>query len=224
MSMSLAVCTITARRPQWFEWWKWNLLKQSLQPDEVVVVDDGSWPDSPGVRRFTVPGDWTTGRKRLQAVRLARSEYVVFIDDDDWYSPRAFSTLWRARGPGVTGIQRLIWYAPRLNRFGVEYTGFTHHPFIVSRQTALQVGWPDMMDGEDLAFYRACPSIQRLPDALYIGIQHGQNVFNRDTRLISPLPREDAERVLGDERCEFHTRLSALIPAENRSGGTDSHG
>jgi glycosyltransferase involved in cell wall biosynthesis len=214
LPIRLSLCTITARRPQWFSWWYWNVTKQSLPPNEVVVIDDGSWPDQSGITRVTVPGNWTTGKKRMEAAKVATGDYILFIDDDDWYSPDTCARLWEARGDGVTGIERLIWYAPRHDRFGVEYTRLTHHPFIVKRTVAMSVGWPDIMDGEDREFYRGCPTIRRLSEPLYIGIQHTDNVFNRDRRMVAPFPREEALKILASERGEFYDRLSKIFDVE----------
>ncbi len=214
----ISLCTITAGRPQLFDWWKWNVDKQTRPPDEIVVVDDGTWPTPPGVRKVSVPREWTTGRKRNVAADTADGDYLVFFDDDDWYSAAAVECLSAQKQSGaVVGISNLYWYSPKLGTLGTESASTVHHPFIVSRSLARRVTWPDTMDGEDVAFYQACPRFVALEDELYVGIQHDKNVFNREGRRLPSANPGDLQRVLGGEFRAFHQRVERVFGAPGRT-------
>lgn len=83
-----------------------SVLAQSLPPDEIIVVDDGSLDDTPAVLRSYAPrvqnlriansGDLAA---RNAGVRAASGELVAFCDSDDLWRPgyvAAMAELWRA--------------------------------------------------------------------------------------------------------------------------------
>ncbi|MGH2974286.1 MAG: glycosyltransferase, partial [Solirubrobacterales bacterium] len=85
-----------------------SALDQTHQPVEVVIVDDGSFPDGgealarlacdPRVRVVAQP-HWGDGPARNLGALLARGEYVVMLDADNALEPefceRALEAFWR---------------------------------------------------------------------------------------------------------------------------------
>jgi len=82
------------------------VLSQSLLPDEIIVVDDGSQDDTPGVlagygARVSVVRIPNSGElmARNTGLRLARGRLVAFCDSDDIWLPdflAVMSTQWQA--------------------------------------------------------------------------------------------------------------------------------
>lgn len=68
-----------------------SLQAQNYEHWELVIVDDGPGlapPPDPRIRHVRVPPGLTIGAKRNRAVEVARGEFVVHWDDDDWYAPQ----------------------------------------------------------------------------------------------------------------------------------------
>jgi poly(ribitol-phosphate) beta-N-acetylglucosaminyltransferase len=83
-----------------------SLLGQSLPPDEyeAIFVDDGSTDATPArldelaaehehVRVEHIPNSGWPGRPRNVGIEMARGEYVLFVDNDDWIGEEALERM-----------------------------------------------------------------------------------------------------------------------------------
>jgi len=95
-----------------------SVLKQTIRPLEVIVVDDGSKDGggeiaqgyaSSGIRYFYQQNQGVSVA-RNRGVKLARGEFVAFLDADDWWLPRHIEVL-----------QELINKCPRAKLFSTAY-------------------------------------------------------------------------------------------------------
>jgi glycosyltransferase involved in cell wall biosynthesis len=83
----------TADRGPFVELALGRFAEQDYVNKELIIVDDGVLPvqalayGRPGVRYLRLPARQTIGEKRNLACSLARGEYIVQWDDDDWYGP-----------------------------------------------------------------------------------------------------------------------------------------
>ena len=72
-------------------------LRQDYPNLELIVVDDGSdpvrdcVPEDERIRYVRLDGKLKIGAKRNLACGLARGEFIVHWDDDDWYPPHRVS-------------------------------------------------------------------------------------------------------------------------------------
>lgn len=81
-----------------------SILTQDLQDYELIIVDDGSTDGSEQIcdeyqkkypEKITVKHKKNEGliMARRDAIRLAKGQYLLFCDSDDFYEPGAFTTL-----------------------------------------------------------------------------------------------------------------------------------
>jgi len=99
-------------RPDFLERAVRSALAQTLDDLEVLVIDDGSAKDlkaildrlgDPRVRYLRSPAREGAPRARNRGIRLARGEWVAFLDDDDEWLPRRLELqLARMRETGAT--------------------------------------------------------------------------------------------------------------------------
>jgi glycosyltransferase involved in cell wall biosynthesis len=78
--------------------------------DELIVVDKSSTDATPEIvaryadRVITVPWSPTVEATRLVAIEACHNPWVVFLDDDEMFSPGAIETLHGPRAEGIDAI------------------------------------------------------------------------------------------------------------------------
>ena len=93
------------------------LSKQTMQPDEVLIVDFKPTDDN---------GD-ITKRYRIGSENLfleKKCDLVLFWEDDDWYSPnyiKKIFTEWVINKPDIIGIGKTIYYHLFTKQYLISY-------------------------------------------------------------------------------------------------------
>ena len=121
----LTIITPTGERPYAFSLCKKMMERQTYQgPVRWIVVDDGTAPSEISIRRrnFSLEvirpsplwraGDNTQGRNLRAALDAAdKNALLVFVEDDDWYSPEWLSEIERQSTKAeLVGESRAIYY------------------------------------------------------------------------------------------------------------------
>ena len=90
-----------------------SVINQSWQNFEVIVVDNGpnsckmllsEWAVDPRVRYMQIPAGSGACRACNHGVREARGDFIVFLDDDDYFLPDHLETLTREVTGGCAKI------------------------------------------------------------------------------------------------------------------------
>jgi glycosyltransferase involved in cell wall biosynthesis len=112
MTVPITVIIPAHNRPHFLGEAVQSVKKQSVQPEEIIVVDDGSTPpiaDLPGAR-IIAQANAGLPAARNTGIAAAKSEWIAFLDDDDIWEPNKLELQWQAvqRYPSV-GIVFTDW-------------------------------------------------------------------------------------------------------------------
>ena len=120
-----------------------SLLAQTFRDFEILLIDDGSTDDSPGRCRqwaeadgrirFVRKANGGVSETRNLGIRLARGEYLAFVDPDDWVDPTYLEKLLgAAREAGADFAECDLWRVDNRTgkrirricsgRMGLDYT------------------------------------------------------------------------------------------------------
>jgi glycosyltransferase involved in cell wall biosynthesis len=104
--LSIAVVIPAYNGAQFIEKAIRSVLEQTRPPDEIIVVDDGSSDGTPDVvRRYPVmlitQARSGVSAARNRAIAEAKSDWIAFLDQDDWYHPQKLEAHEPALRPGV---------------------------------------------------------------------------------------------------------------------------
>lgn len=105
MSPTVTIGCVT-NRLECRQWLRWNVLRQTYRPIQIITVDASvPFNDERGLvlARGSIgavetlelrPGtDFTCGQLRNLVIAHARGQYLVWMDDDDWYHPERITWL-----------------------------------------------------------------------------------------------------------------------------------
>ncbi|GAA3888993.1 hypothetical protein GCM10023084_46950 [Streptomyces lacrimifluminis] len=187
----VATVIATHRRPDEVRAAVRSALDQTVRDQVVIVVDDGAGlpelPDDP--RLFAVSLERNTGVAgvvRNVGIRLTRSRYVAFLDDDNLWEPdhleRALAVLESPDGPdGVytalrrvlpDGTERDVLSVPFDRRRAARESFLDTNAFVARRDRALRFSrlrrTPDVLPREDWELvhrYSRSHSVRHVPHA-----------------------------------------------------------
>lgn len=172
---------------------------QSWPSKELVIVDDGDEDYSPilapwreqQVRYERLPADpaRTLGSARNVSLELARGDYCVQWDDDEWYHPERIALQMAAIGTGADAV------VLKYTLMHLDTPSFAEHPYrayvrggtpgtILHRRSAVR--YPELRKNEDaeyLARLRRELRVKvegRASSHLFIRCFHGHNTWHRE--------------------------------------------
>ena len=98
--MKISVITLTGGREIAFTLCERWMKRQTLKPDEWIVVDDYEKRTKckmgqKVIRRkpFWRPGEMTLQKNLLEALKIVTGDIILIIEDDDWYSPNYIENI-----------------------------------------------------------------------------------------------------------------------------------
>lgn len=132
-----------------------SVLSQTYKDWELIVVDDGSTDDSYSVAQNSlsksVDGNGTlvtqsnsgVGATRNNGVKLAKNDYLCFLDADDWYEPTFLEEMdqFISEYPDA-GIYATDYYYVKNNRKKVNYkadTGYINYCKVYTESNRMPV-------------------------------------------------------------------------------------
>lgn len=134
-------------------------------------------PDNVEILSLRDNKEISIGAKRQRLLEMAKGDYVVFIDDDDWVPDHYFAEIVKAIGYekdsigflincSINGVPRSAIASFRYKTWesgvdGYDYVRSIYHKTPVRRDLALQAGFRDMRFGEDADYAkRLMPLVQ----------------------------------------------------------------
>ena len=104
----ISVVIPTYKRPALLSRLLESICQQTLQPYEVIVIDDASGMDSaycniidrfklrlPNLQFHSLAANSGAPRARNTGIRMAKSEWIALVDDDDEWQPEKLAKQWR---------------------------------------------------------------------------------------------------------------------------------
>lgn len=115
----ITLITPTGDRPICLERCIFYMERQTLKPDQWIIVDDGDTPSYKGQsdtidyvrRKYCNDKAKSLTGNLIAACRYIRHNKVLIIEDDDWYSPNYIEIVSkRLNNVGITGEKQTIYY------------------------------------------------------------------------------------------------------------------
>lgn len=114
--MRISVITTTCDRPRGVELCERYMARQTVRADEWVVSDGGQEPARLTMGQIHLhqpspPGAANLAGNILRALDAVTGDVVVFVEDDDWYSPEHIAACVEGlRSHAAYGCSRLVYY------------------------------------------------------------------------------------------------------------------
>lgn len=198
-------------------------LEQDYPHAELIIVDNGiasvepMIPPDARIRYVRLPANGATvGQLRNYACEIARGEIIVHWDDDDWYAPGWITTQvesLEASGADITGLSRVLFYAPDRHRAWKYCYPGGEHPWVAGATMAyrrshwLRHRFRDLRIGEDNDFvWRSTGKVvAHGQEEAFVAFVHPANTSPKNTgdsrwrnypvdRLLNILPADRAEQ------------------------------
>lgn len=152
MILSILICT-TIEREQMFMELLSEFARQKTDEVEILFIQDNK--------------EISVGKKRQQLLEIAKGDYIVYFDDDDWPNKKYVSLILEAikfKRPDCLGylismttngqnrqtcchsLKYKVW---KNNVDGYDYVRNVTHFNVVKRELALKIGFEDRRWGED---------------------------------------------------------------------------
>ena len=163
---------------------------QTYSHKELVIVDSGNTPldltnraDVPGIRYFRALSGRTLGELRNLALSLARGEYFIQWDDDDYSAPERVQVQWEyTRNKAASIMRRVILIWPERLYSAISKPRLWEGTLMARRD--LQLRFPPLPRAEDTPVIEGMIKA-RIPlgiidePELYHYIYHGNNTSSR---------------------------------------------
>lgn len=127
------VITPTGDRPEAFELCKLYMNRQTIKPSQWIIVDDGfekgdeakEFSFSQYIRRERKKGEpkHTLPCQMLEAFNYVNTNYVLIMEDDDWYAPNYFEEmlkLFNNDAINIVGLGNNIYYNPIVKKYFIH--------------------------------------------------------------------------------------------------------
>ena len=119
MTSRITLVTTTCDRPFGIKLMERYIAAQTVQPDQWIVADGGSTPapltmGQEHIRKHQPPGPDNLADNVVAALGAARGDYVIFIEDDDFYAPDHIERcVLHLQDAPATGAKTLRYYNVR---------------------------------------------------------------------------------------------------------------
>jgi glycosyltransferase involved in cell wall biosynthesis len=156
-------------------------LRQSYDPKELIVIDDGSDPVGDlcavdgRIRYVRLEEKRTLGAKRNLACRLAKGQVIAHWDDDDWQADRRLRCQVEALGQAdICGLDRVLFFDPAAGAawqylFPGTLRPWVHGATLCYKRSYWEANpFADIDVGEDLRF------VWNDPDAKIVAIEENR--------------------------------------------------
>jgi glycosyltransferase involved in cell wall biosynthesis len=193
---------------------------QDYRNCELLVIDDGTdsiadlIPDDRRISYVQLDTHPSLGGKRNLGCEMARGEYIMHWDDDDWATPSRIATQMRAMIAhpeiDICGLDRLYFYDPSRN----EAWFYAHPPgsrawlagntLCYRKSLWRKQPFPEINEGEDTLFVWSLSERQMLPlrnPNFFVATIHAQNTSPKQTATPgwNRVSQEEIARVFGSD-------------------------
>ena len=192
-------------------------LRQDYANKELIIIDDGKYPIEvlipacPQINYIRLLQKNTIGAKRNHACQIANGEFIIHLDDDDWYAPDWISKQMNIlqRGIDICGLSQLFFYNPALDKVWKYVYPDTALHWVAGATMAyrksfwLQYPFKNVQVGEDNTFVWNTNAKVAKTDYLngFVSILHSNNTspkYTADSRW-KPHPIAGISSILKDD-------------------------
>jgi len=234
----VSICTPTFNRRPFIKYMIKCFLSQDYPKDrmEWIIIDDGTdkigdlVKDIPQVKYFAYDEKMCLGKKRNIMHEKTRGDFIVYMDDDDFYPPErvshAIETLKANPGVLCAGSSEMYIYFKHINKmyqfgpYGPNHA--TAATFAFRKELLKDHRYNNSASlAEEKAFLKdySVPFVQLNPLKTILVFSHEHNTFNKRKLLENPNPQyvKESEKTIhmfikdGDMRDFYTNRIVGLL-------------